>query len=165
MAFVIPYIPYALAAVAAAGAVRVSNIAQSQAKNEKESALETANANEEALHTQNAQRLAEQRAAAAQSGFDPNEGSFLGLQTQSAGFAFLGELNTRYQGQIAGWQADNAGQRAGAQKDGAIASFASSAGGAGLSAWGAMQGPPIVNGSNPNGYLGTYNNASAFVSG
>lgn len=97
----------AAAAVKVIGAVSGGQQAIQQAKAERDVGQMTANANEESTHANDAQRLGEQRAAAAQSGFDPNSGSFLQLQQQSAGNAFLGELNQRYQGQLASWRAYN----------------------------------------------------------
>lgn len=66
----------------------------------------TADANEERIRARSAQALGEQRAAAAQSGFDPNSGSLATLQQQSSGNAELDALTERYKGQINAWQQD-----------------------------------------------------------
>lgn len=66
----------------------------------------TADANEERVRASSAQQLGEQRAVAAQSGFDPNSGSAAMLQAQSAGNAELAALTQRYAGQINAWRQD-----------------------------------------------------------
>jgi hypothetical protein len=72
----------------------------------------TANANEERIRRDNAMKLGVQRAAVAQSGFDPSSGSMLTLQGQSAANAELDALTERYKGQLTAWQSDERIQRA-----------------------------------------------------
>lgn len=57
-------------------------------------------AREEMVRRHNADRLAAQRAAFAQSGFDPNGGSMVKLQAESAGHAELDALTERYQAEL-----------------------------------------------------------------
>jgi len=71
-----------------------------------------ANANEERIRQRSSQELGAQRAAAAESGFDPNSGSLAALQQQSAGNAELDALTERYKGQLNAWQQDLTIQRA-----------------------------------------------------
>lgn len=59
-----------------------------------------AGAREDMLRRQARARLGEQRAAAAQSGFDPNTGSLLELQGDGAGALELDALTTRYEGAL-----------------------------------------------------------------
>lgn len=59
-----------------------------------------ANAKEDLIRRQSRQKLGEQRAAAAQSGFDPNTGSLLDIQADSAGALELDALTTRYEGTL-----------------------------------------------------------------
>lgn len=63
-------------------------------------ARQQANAREEMVRRHNAQVLGHQRAAAVQSGFDPNSGSLLRIQGDSAAQAELDALTTRYEGGI-----------------------------------------------------------------
>ena len=72
----------------------------------KEAGYASANANEERIRRGNAIALGRQRAAAAQSGFDPNSGSIAQLQGQSAGQAELEALTERYKGDLNAWQQD-----------------------------------------------------------
>lgn len=81
---------------AAAAAEGQANIA---AQNARTAQLQ-ANAREEEQRRASALQLGEQRAGAAQSGFDANTGSFSALQGQSAGNAELDALTTRYTGQL-----------------------------------------------------------------
>ena len=57
---------------------------------------------EEAQRTQSGQQLGAQRAAVAESGFNPNTGSALDTQVQSVRNAELDALQTRYQGILQG---------------------------------------------------------------
>ncbi|WP_186152452.1 virion core protein, T7 gp14 family [Burkholderia gladioli] len=57
---------------------------------------------EETQRAQAGQQLGAQRAAVAESGFDPNSGSALDVQVQSARNAELDALQTRYQGILQG---------------------------------------------------------------
>lgn len=59
-----------------------------------------ASVREDALRLESRQRLGEQRAAAVQSGFDPNTGSLLELQGDSAGALEFDALSTRYEGTL-----------------------------------------------------------------
>lgn len=82
-----------------------------------------ANAKEDLIRQQSRQKLGEQRAAAVQSGFDPNTGSLLDLQADSAGALELDALTTRYEGTLQALsfsaQADNLRRQArGAQRSG-----------------------------------------------
>jgi hypothetical protein len=63
-------------------------------------ARRVASAREERVRYDSALKLGEQRAAAGQSGFDPNTGSTLRLQKESAGNAELDALTTRYEGEL-----------------------------------------------------------------
>lgn len=55
---------------------------------------------EDLIRKQNRARLGEQRAAAVQSGFDPNTGSLLELQGNSAAAGEFDALTTRYEGAL-----------------------------------------------------------------
>lgn len=58
------------------------------------------NAAEEAQRRQNALRMGEVRASAAESGFDPSAGSLLNLQTKTAAELELDALTNRYRGEL-----------------------------------------------------------------
>lgn len=97
----------AAAAVSAVGAVYSANSQAAamegeanQAKMNAKIASQQAGAREDMQRRENALRLGEQRAAFAQSGFDPSSGSALTLQGQSAANAELDALTTRYEGQL-----------------------------------------------------------------
>ena len=64
-------------------------------------------ANEDTQRRQNAMRLGEVRASAAQSGFDASTGSLATLQTKSAGELELDALTNRYKGQLQAMSFDN----------------------------------------------------------
>jgi hypothetical protein len=81
---------------AAAAAEGQANIATQNAR----TAQLQANAREDQQRRASALQLGEQRAGAAQSGFDIGVGSFAELQGQSAGNAELDALTTRYTGQL-----------------------------------------------------------------
>lgn len=70
------------------------------AKQNAEIARKQAGAREELIRRHNRQKLSEQRAAAAQTGFNPNAGSLLELQGESAGNLELDALTARYEGQL-----------------------------------------------------------------
>ena len=110
-----------VAALAAAAASAASAVAagqqQRRAANQQADALEynaavsqnqarsafNASAQQEAAQRREAgQTLAQQRAAFAQSGIDPNSGSALDVQLQSSRNAELDALQTRYQGILTG---------------------------------------------------------------
>lgn len=76
------------------------------AQESKQQGWLTADANEERVRANSGQQLGEQRAVAAQSGFDPNSGSLATVQAQSAGNAELAALTQRYAGQINAWKQD-----------------------------------------------------------
>jgi hypothetical protein len=63
-------------------------------------ARQVAAAREERTRYENALKLGEQRAIAAQSGADPNRGTTLSLQKESAGNAELSALYQRYEGEL-----------------------------------------------------------------
>ncbi|HEY9029648.1 MAG TPA: hypothetical protein VIP05_35495 [Burkholderiaceae bacterium] len=83
------------------------------AKTSKQQGLLAADANEERIRANSAQQLGEQRARAAQSGFDSGTGSMAQLQGQSAGNAELDALTARYAGQLNAWRQDQVIQRTG----------------------------------------------------
>lgn len=64
-------------------------------------------ANEDRLRFQNALKLGQQRASAAQSGFDPSSGSLLELQGKSAGQLELDALTQRYEGNLRSMSLEN----------------------------------------------------------
>lgn len=66
---------------------------------------------ETAQRAQAAQQLGEQRAATAESGFDPNSGSALDTQVQSVRNAELDALQTRYQGILQGQSLEDQAQQ------------------------------------------------------
>jgi hypothetical protein len=74
--------------------------ANQQAKESTKEGWGIALANEDSTRRANAQRLGQQHAQAAQSGFDPSSGSFLTLQQQSSQNAELDALTARYQGRL-----------------------------------------------------------------
>lgn len=76
------------------------NYAADVAKDNARSAALQGIAAEDAQRRINRMRLGEQRASAAQSGFDPSSGDFAALQVQSAANAELDALTTRYSGQM-----------------------------------------------------------------
>lgn len=100
MAVAVPFIPYIMAAVGAVYAGdqsrKSANYAADVAKDNALSAAKQGNAAEEQQRRISRMRLGEQRAAAAQSGFDPSSGSFAELQAESAANAELDALTTRY---------------------------------------------------------------------
>lgn len=103
MVWAIPY------AVAAAGAVYQ---ARGQAANAKYAAAiddqnaklarQQASAAEELQRRQGAQVMGNVRASAVESGFDPNAGTLLNIQTKTAGEIELDALTTRYRGELEG---------------------------------------------------------------
>lgn len=104
MAAVVPFIPYI---IAGAGAVYQGQ--QQQAQANASATVDEANAKlarqqaavaEETQRRQNAMTMGGVRAAAVQTGFDPNSGSFLNLQTKTAGELELDALTTRYRGEL-----------------------------------------------------------------
>jgi hypothetical protein len=106
-------LPYVIMAISAAGAVyqaeQQSKAMNAQAKQSELNAItarQQGNAAEEAQRRKNAQLMGMQRAAAAESGFDPNTGSLATLQIKSAGETELDALTARYQGTIQGMGLD-----------------------------------------------------------
>lgn len=69
-------------------------------------------ANEDSVRRRNAQVLGNMRAAAAQSGFESNSGSFAGLQKQNAGQLELDALTGRYRSELDAISHENAGRSA-----------------------------------------------------
>jgi hypothetical protein len=88
------------------GGIYDTNSAGVDAAQSKEGGYRTASANEDRIRRANARRLGEQRAAAAQSGFDPNSGSIAQLQGESAGEGELDALTERYKGDLNAWRMD-----------------------------------------------------------
>lgn len=82
-----------------AQAAALNNQAQ-QADQQAVTARQQGAARESMVRRTNAKRLAEQRASAAQSGFDPNSGSLLSLQGESAGASELDALTSRYEAEL-----------------------------------------------------------------
>lgn len=102
-------LPYIVMAISAAGAVyqaeqqaSAMNAEARQSELNAIAARQQGNAAEEAQRRRNAQMLGLQRAAAAESGFDPNTGSLATLQIKSAGEAELDALTARYEGTMQG---------------------------------------------------------------
>jgi hypothetical protein len=113
MAAALPLI-IASTATAAVGAIysgqqqrKGATMAAEQATVNAQAARQAAGAREETVRRQNAMRLGEQRAGAAQSGFDSSAGSFGELQGQSAGNAELDALSTRYEGELQALNLEN----------------------------------------------------------
>jgi hypothetical protein len=99
------WVPAVIAAVAAAASTATAGYENAQGVNQQgkentKAGLQIAAANEDRVRRANAQRLGEQRARGAQSGFDPFDNSFLQLQTQSSQNAELDALTARYQGRL-----------------------------------------------------------------
>lgn len=84
----------------AANERRQANYAADVAQQNARIAAAQGNAAEDQQRRINRMRLGEQRAAAAQSGFDPSSGDFAALQVESAANAELDALTTRYTGQM-----------------------------------------------------------------
>jgi hypothetical protein len=78
-----------------------------QAKLNAITARQQGAAAEEAQRRENRMKLGYQRAAAAESGFDPNTGSLAMLQVKSAGEVELDALTARYQGTLQGLGLEN----------------------------------------------------------
>lgn len=93
-------------AVGVAGSLFDAGASSEDARNSKAMGYASANANEERIRRANALRLGQQRAAAAQSGFDSSTGSLASLQAESAGQAELEALTERYKGDLNAWKAD-----------------------------------------------------------
>lgn len=104
MAFIVPFIPYIAAAVGAiysgqqqkkAANYRASVDEQNATLTRQQSAAE-----EESQRRQMALQMGNVRAAAAQTGFDPNSGTLLNLQAKTAGEMELDVLTRRYRGEL-----------------------------------------------------------------
>lgn len=95
---------------------RLNTAADVAAQNSRQ-ALQQSNAREENIRRVNASRLGEIRAAAAQSGFDPSQGSLAAVQVQSAKEMELDALTQRYDGvvQSIGFKNEEAQLRTGAK--------------------------------------------------
>ncbi|MCH7275034.1 virion core protein, T7 gp14 family [Burkholderia gladioli] len=89
---------------------------------------------EETQRAQAGQQLGAQRAAVAESGFDPNSGSALDVQVQSARNAELDALQTRYQGILQGTSLEDSARQTRYQASVARASSRSSLISGGISA-------------------------------
>ena len=76
------------------------NQAADAARRNAELARQQGNAREEMVRADSARKLGIQRAAAAQSGFDPSSGSLLDLQADSASQLELDALTARYQSRL-----------------------------------------------------------------
>ncbi len=76
------------------------NQAADAARQNAEIARQQGNAREEMIRRDSALKLGVQRAAAAQSGFDPSSGSLLDLQADSASQLELDALTARYQSRL-----------------------------------------------------------------
>jgi hypothetical protein len=98
------YAAIAMAVVSAVSSYENAQGSIQQAHADQAAGYRTAAANEDRVRAGNAQKLGSQRAAAVQSGFDPNSGSIAQLQQQSAGNAELDALTTRYQGRLNAWR-------------------------------------------------------------
>lgn len=100
-------LPFAAAGLQAVSAIQQGGDAARSMNNQADAlragavnARQVAGAREERIRYENALKLGEQRAAAAQSGFDPNYGTTLKMQGQSAGNAELDALYQRYEGEL-----------------------------------------------------------------
>ena len=82
------------------GAGSEFNQAADAARRNAEIARQQGNAREEMIRRDSALKLGVQRAAAAQSGFDPSSGSLLDLQADSASQLELDALTARYQSRL-----------------------------------------------------------------
>lgn len=91
---------------AQAGAAEAGAIADQAEQNANASRQQTS-ANEDRIRHMNRLRLGEQRANAAQSGFDPSSGSIVKLQGDSAGQMELDALTQRYEGNLRSMSLDN----------------------------------------------------------
>lgn len=123
MAFIVPFIPYIAAGIAAIGSMQQSNQAASQQQananvadyNAKvsdqnaTSALQAANANEEAQRRKDAMQIGAQKASLAENGIDLTSGTGSDLVQQSSLNAELDALNIRYQGKLQATAAKNQG--------------------------------------------------------
>lgn len=104
MAFIVPFIPMIVAAV---GAVyqgqQQKKAADYRASVDEQNATLTRQqtaAAEEGQRRQMALNMGDVRAAAAQTGFDPNSGTLLNLQAKTAGEMELDVLTSRYRGEL-----------------------------------------------------------------
>lgn len=107
-------LPFVMAGVQVMGELSSANQQSGQANYQAQiagqnatAAQQQANAKEELIRRENAQRLGTQRAQAAQSGFDPSSGSLLKIQGDSAANAELDALTARYEGQMQGLSYNN----------------------------------------------------------
>jgi hypothetical protein len=109
---------YAAAAAAVYGGVQANKNAKADAKiaeQNKKIALQQSSAREESIRRHNRLKLGAQRAAAAQTGFDPNSGSLLELQGDSAGELELDATTARYDGVLNAISFQNQADRTRAQ--------------------------------------------------
>jgi hypothetical protein len=106
-------------------------------------------ANEDRLRFQNALKLGQQRASAAQSGFDPSSGSLLDLQGKSAGQLELDALTQRYEGNLRSTSLENEAQTYRSRATSARRSGFLNAFGSVFQAGGSYFGQPRVGGLAP----------------
>lgn len=108
------FIPMAAMAVQAIGSIYQGQAAGAQAdaaaslaeQNARTARQQTA-VREDLIRRENRRQLGEQRAAAAQSGFDPTSGSLAMLQGESAGALEYDALVARYQGTLQSLSLEN----------------------------------------------------------
>ena len=141
---------------AAAAAEGQANIAAQNAR----TAQMQANAREDQQRRSSALQLGEQRAGAAQSGFDSGTGSFAELQGQSAGNAELDALTARYTGQLQSLSLQNEAsglrrQASASRTQGYLNAFGTLVGGA-AKYGAAMQFPGMINRPGTGGFGGDY---------
>lgn len=152
---------YAAAALAVVGTVysaeqqaSAANAEADQAELNAKTALQQGNAAEEAQRRRRTQMLGVQRAAAAESGFDPNTGSLATLQIKSAGETELDALTARYEGTLQGMglnqRAGGLRSQAGAERTGGYLSAAGTIAGAAGKYYG---GPTKVNSTGGGYYM------------
>ncbi|HEX7639821.1 MAG TPA: hypothetical protein VF457_15600 [Burkholderiaceae bacterium] len=158
------YVQDAIMVTRAIGAWQTAIGAGQQAQEQRRAGYAVANANEERVRRRDAQQLGAQRAAAAESGFDPNSGSLATAQAQSSGNLELDALTARYAGQVNAWRMQ---QTIFNQKPAILTGGVAAAGDLyqGYADYGSGGWRPVSNGSDPNGYNGTQNNPSAYVAG
>ncbi len=98
------FIPYIFAAAGAVySAKQQSNAAEYRAQvdeNNADLARKQTQAAEESQRRQMAIQMGQVRAGAAETGFDPNSGTLLNLQTRTAGEMELDVLTNRYRGEL-----------------------------------------------------------------
>ena len=126
MAFAVPFLPWIAAGVAATGAIYQGNASAAELEAQADTAKINArltrqktDAAEEAQRRRMALARGEQRAAAAESGFDPSSGSLAELQVKSAGEMELDALTARYEGTLKSISFENEAKQLRASASGA----------------------------------------------